>query len=140
MSYVRFDLPAGTENRKRVLLKLNGYNETDTSNFRFHVYAIPGAVWTPEDITWNNAPQLDKKEALITEVGQKSFMAGEVAFNHTKKDHYIDVTDVLAKHAGNTVTFALVRETRYMSDDEDKGKKVFIASADAVQRPELLCW
>jgi hypothetical protein len=141
VSYVRFNVSGkNLINAKRILLKVNGYNATDDSVFRFHVYGMPASEWNQQKLNWNNAPQLDKKEALITEVGQKAYVAGELAMSHQQKDHYLDVTQLVKAHAGKSITFALVRETRQLGDDEDKGKKVLIGSAESLHKPELLIW
>ncbi len=89
---------------------------------------------------WNNALLLDSKEALIKEVGQKAFVAGELAFINQQQDHMLDVTDLVKKHAGNGITFVLVRETRQLGDDEDKGKKVMISSGESTKKPTLEFW
>lgn len=50
----------------------------------------------------------------------------------------LDVTDLVKKHAGKGITFVLVRETRQLGDDEDKGRKVMIASLEGNSAPELI--
>jgi hypothetical protein len=141
VTYIRFDLAAKKlTNAKRILLKVNGSNATDDSVFRFHVYGMPANQWKPQTINWNNAPQLDKKEALITEVGQKAYVAGELAMKHQPKDHYLDVTQLVKAHAGKSITFALIRETRQLGDDYDKGKTIIISSNQSINKPELLIW
>jgi len=141
VSYIRFNLEGkNLSNAKRILLKVNGYNATDDSVFRFHVYGMPAGEWNQQTINWNNAPQLDKKEAMITQVGQKTYVAGELAMQHQQKDHYLDVTQLVKAHVGKSITFALVRETRQLGDDVDKGKKVIISSGQTLHKPELLIW
>ena len=80
------------------------------------------------------------KEALIKEVGQKAFVAGELAFTNQTQDHMLDVTDLVKKHAGKGITFVLVRETRQLGDDEDKGNKVFIKTIESNNKPEIFIW
>jgi len=141
VSFIRFDLSGKNLSKAgHILFKIYGCNSTDDSIFRFHVYGIVSNKWDQNMITWNNAPQLDKKEALIMNVGQKSFIAGEVAMNHTAKAHYLDVTQLIKKHGGKSITFALVRETRQLGDDSDKGKEIILASDESAHRPELLIW
>jgi hypothetical protein len=141
VSYIRFNLSGkNLAKAKRILLKVNGSNVSDTSTFRFHVYGMPANEWAQQTLSWKNAPQLDAKEALITGVGQKAYVAGELAMNNIKKNHFLDVTALVKKHAGKSVTFALVRETRQLGDDEDKGKKIMIDSSEGQAKPELLIW
>jgi hypothetical protein len=141
VSFIRFDLSGHKlAAAKRVLLKVNGYNATDDSVFRFHVYGMPASNWNQQTLTWSNSPQLDTKEALITQVGQRAYVAGELAMNHHQQNHYLDVTRLVKDHAGRSITFALVRETRQMGDDADKGKKVIINSAESQYKPELQIW
>jgi len=83
---------------------------------------------------------LDSKEALIKDVGQKAFVAGEVAFNNHFENHKLDVTDLIKKHAGKGITFVLVRETRQLGDDDDKGREVWIGSSKGRYQPTLEFW
>lgn len=134
VSYIRFDLsPTRTASASRILLKVHGSNVTDTAIYRFHVYGLPAGEW--KHLTWHTAPQLDAKEALIHEVGRKAFVAGELAMSHTPKDHWLDVTALIKTHAGSSITFALIRETRHTGDDADKSRTVEID-----ERPELIYW
>lgn len=141
VSFIRFDLsernPASVS---RVLLKVNGYNSTDTSLVRYHVYGIPSAKWDEGKLTWDTAPQLDCNEALIREVGLKAHVAGELAMNNIKKDHYLDVTGLVKDHAGRSITFALIRETRQLGDNEDKDRLVRISSRESSNAPQLEIW
>jgi hypothetical protein len=141
VSYIRFDLSAQNISRaSRILLKVYGSNVTDTAIFRFHVYGMPTAEWKQGSLTWATAPQLDDKEALIKGVGQKSFVAGELAMGHIPQLHYLDVTELVKKHGGRSITFAFVRETRQLGDDSDKGRKVVMGSLESDHRPQLECW
>lgn len=141
VSYIWFDLShTSTTSAQRILLKVNGYTNKTNGTFRLHVYGIPSHKWDQHKLNWNNAPLLDSKEALIKEVGQKAFVAGELAFTNQEQDHLLDVTDLVKKHAGNGITFVLVRETRQLGDDEDKGNKVIIGSLESNHKPELLYW
>ncbi|HEY4107661.1 discoidin domain-containing protein [Puia sp.] len=134
VSYIRFDeSKARAGSASRILLKVHGSNVTDTAVYRFHVYGLPTGAW--QKLTWQSAPQLDAKEALIKNVGRDAFVAGELAMDHTPKDHWLDVTDLVKRHAGTSITFALVRETRHTGDDADKGRTVVID-----KKPELLYW
>ncbi|HVW61306.1 MAG TPA: discoidin domain-containing protein [Puia sp.] len=141
VSYIRFDLTGGNIARAScILLKVYGSNITDTAVFRFHVFGMPANQWSQEKITWRTAPQLDAKEALIREVGQKAFVAGELAMDHTARVHYLDVTDLVKKHGGQSITFALVRETRQLGDDVDKGRTVVIDALEGGHPPALEYW
>jgi len=139
VAYLSFDLSAiAVSKTQKVLLKVNGYTNKTESPFRLHVYGIPGATWNEQTLNWNNAPLLDKTEALIQEVGQKAFVAGELAFTNKSENHYLDVTEQLKKHAGKNITFVLVRETRQLGDDEDKNKQVLIQSKETNNKPALI--
>jgi len=141
VSYIWFDLSkTSSTEAQRILLKVNGKTDKANSPFRLHVYGIPSSKWDQQKINWKNAPLLDSKEALIKEVGQKAFIAGELAFSTKQQDHILDVTDMVKKHAGKGITFVLVRETRQLGDDEDKGKKVMINSSESNNKPELIFW
>ena len=103
-----------------------------------HVYGIPDAQWNQQSIHWANAPLLDAREALIREVGQKAFVAGEIGFMDQQEDHMLDVTDLVKKHGKTGLSFAFIRETRQLGDDEDKGRQVRIVSGKEAEKPELI--
>jgi hypothetical protein len=140
-AYIWFDLSGhALSSSQRILLKVNGHTDKKEGPFRLHVYGIPSEKWDQQKLNWINAPLLDSREALIKEVGRKAFVAGEMAFGSQPEDHMLDVTDLVKKHAAAGITFVLVRETRQLGDDEDKGKKVIIGSLESDQRPELIFW
>ncbi|MEJ7691860.1 discoidin domain-containing protein [Daejeonella sp.] len=138
-AFIRFSPAKNTAGVSRALLKVNGRNATDTATMRFHVYAVPGAKWDEKGINWSNAPQLNN-EGFIKEVGRTAFVAGELAFNSTKMDHYLDVTDILKNHPAESYTFIMVRETRQMGDDEDKGRTISISSKEGQAAAQLEIW
>jgi hypothetical protein len=113
VAYMYFDIKK-QKNKKaqRIVLKVNGQVDKGNKPYRLHVYGIPSEKWDQQKLNWNNAPLLDSKEALIREVGQKAFVAGELAFNNKQQDHQLDVTDVINKHADIGITFVFIRETR----------------------------
>ena len=142
VSYVHFDLgnnkPAAI---KRTVLAINGHVDIGDRPYRLHVYGIPQQrAFDEKKVNWNTALLLDSKEALIKNVGTDAFVAGEIAFDMKDKYHYLDVTDLIKKHANNGITFVLVRETRQLGDDEDKGRKVIISSSKSTAKPKLQIW
>ncbi|MDQ8005885.1 MAG: discoidin domain-containing protein [Pedobacter sp.] len=140
VSYLKFDVSKiDLSKSQKIILSVNGKSSADAI-FRFHVYALPDISWEEDKINWKNAPLLDKREALITKVAEKAFVAGELAFSGIAANHYLDVTDVLKKHPGKTITFALVRESREMGDEVDKGKVVTIQSKETGLNPTLRVW
>lgn len=141
VAYVQFNMNSvDAASLQRVLLKVNGNTDKVKEPYRLHVYAVPTAEWKEKDLNWSNAPLLDSKEALVKGVGEKAFVAGEMAFTNQSKDHWLDVTELVKKHGSKNITFVLVRETRQLGDDEDKGKKVFIQSSESTHGPELIIW
>ncbi|MGE6220410.1 discoidin domain-containing protein [Nubsella zeaxanthinifaciens] len=143
VAYVGFDISALQKNvpRKAVLAIAGNVNDADRP-YRLHVYAITqDQLWTSKaNFNWNNAPYLDKNEALLKQVGTAAFIAGEMAFDRQKKYHYLDVTDLIKRHGKKQLTFVLVRETRQMGDDEDKGRRVSLTMPSEPQKPKLLLW
>lgn len=141
VAYVWFDLSnISVAKAQKAILKLNGYTDKTGAPYRLHVYGIPSDKWDQQKLSWGNALLLDSKEALINEVGQKAFVAGELAFTGDAKEHMLDVTALVKNHGGKGITFVLIRETRQLGDDEDKGYKVFIQSSETSNRPELIFW
>ncbi len=140
-SYIYFDLSQkNVQNAQKVLLDLNGYVDSGDEPFRVHVYGIPSNKWSQKNLTWNNAPLLDKKEALIKEVGQKTYVAGELGLTNESSQYMLDVTELVNKHADKGITFVVVRETRQLGDDADKGRKAIINSMESEKGPKLHFW
>jgi hypothetical protein len=73
-------------------------------------------------------------------VGQKAFVAGEIAFTNKEAMHWLDVTELVKRHAREGISFVLVRETRQLGDDEDKGFKVFITNKARDKAPAMVYW
>lgn len=139
VSYLYFDKIKNSKNAQKILLAVNG-KTSSSSTYRLHVYGIPSKKIMEDQINWNNAPQLDSTEALIQGVGQKAFVAGELAFNNTWKYHYLDVTEAVKKYGADGVSFVLVREVRYFGDNGDKGEKVMLRSKEGDEKPYLEVW
>lgn len=141
VAYIHFDLSkTNTATAQKIIVSVNGYADKGDHPYRLHVYAIPSAGFNPKKITWANAPQLDRSEALVTGVGKQAYVAGELAFNTKERYHHLDVTDLVKKHAGKGISFVFVRETRQLGDDEDKGRRVIISSSASGNKPKLEVW
>ncbi|MDR6783243.1 hypothetical protein ABIE26_000269 [Pedobacter africanus] len=141
VAYVYFDLSGKDMTRaKKVLVGFRGKAEQGIRPFRLHVYGIPGTGWDTEQLNWLNAPLLDKQEALIHDVGAKAFVAGELAFDTKDKYHQLDITEMARKYVKEGLTLVLVRETRQLGDDEDKGRKVLISAMEGTNKPLLEIW
>ncbi|QKJ33074.1 discoidin domain-containing protein [Mucilaginibacter mali] len=139
VSYIDFNTN-NIASAKRVLLKVNGKVNDDKGAYRLHVYAIPGTGLNAAKLNWKNAPLLDAKEALIHQVGQKAYVAGELAFDAKVQYHQLDVTDIVKNHQAQHITFVFVRETRELGDDNDKGREVQISSMESTLKPQLQVW
>lgn len=141
VAYIHFDLSkTNTTTAQKIIVSINGHVDKGNQPYRLHVYAIPSAGFNPKKITWVNAPQLDRSEALVTDVGKQAYVAGELAFDTKERYHHLDVTDLVKKHAGKGVSFVFVRETRQLGDDEDKGRRVTISSSASGNKPKLEVW
>jgi hypothetical protein len=141
VSYLSFKTPKDKSKIKKVLLNVTGKTDLGDNLFRMHVYAIPSEKINEKNINWKNAPHLDDKEALIENVGNPLKVAGEIGFSSEEKTHYLDVTDIILKNTSEVITFVLVRETRQLGDDEDKGRTVSIKSKESnSNKPSLEIW
>lgn len=142
VSYIHFDITKDKlRDLKKGILEVTGQVNKDQRAYRLHVYAIPNNDGIDNTkYNWNNALLLDSKEALIQQVGEKAFVAGQMVFDLQKRKHYLDVTDILAKHLDRGVTFVFVRETRQLGDDEDKGRQVSIQAQGGNNGPKLHLW
>lgn len=136
VAYINFkDLKV--KDAKKVIFSVKGSADKGSEPYRLHVYAIPSANWKQDKLNWQNAPQLDEKEALIREVGSKAVVAGELAFTSSAGWHHLDVTKLANDHVKENITFVLVRETRQLGDDADKGRTVKISSIESADKPKL---
>ena len=142
VAYIQFDVAQHKPSEiKRAVFAISGRADVGNKPYRLHVYAIPQPKgWDQKKITWANALLLDSKEALIKNVGTAAFVAGEIAFNQKESYHYLDVTEILKKHGDDAITFVLVRETRQLGDDEDKGRKVSLSASESGTAPKLQIW
>lgn len=140
VSYISFKVPTNKGKIKKVLLNVSGMVDSGTETFRLHVYAIPSETIKESKLNWKNAPHLDDQEALIENVGKPVKVAGEIAFTTNKKAHYLDVTNIILENPSEDITFVLLRETRQLGDDEDKGRAVIIESKEATSKPSLEIW
>jgi len=141
VSYLSFKTSKDKNNIKKVLLNITGKVDAGDKLFRMHVYAIPSEKINENTINWKNAPNLGDKEALIENVGNPLKVAGEIGFTSEEKTHYLDVTDIIVKNKSEDITFILVRETRQLGDDSDKGRTVLINSKEAQSNtPSLEIW
>jgi hypothetical protein len=139
VAYIDFNIQ-NTVNARRVILKVNGKVADDKGIYRLHVYAIPGKGWDQHKLIWKTAPQLDTKEALIHGVGRQAHIAGEIAFDNKESYHSLDVTNIIKNYPAKHITFILVRETRELGDDLDKGRQVNISSMESKLKPQLQVW
>ncbi len=142
VGYIHFDIAKNKlSGIKKGVLEVSGQVDQGDRPYRLHVYAIPNndGIDT-RSYTWNNALLLDRKEALIRQVGQGAFVAGQLAFDSEQRKHYLDVTDILKQQVDKGVTFVVVRETRQLGDDEDKGRQVSIHASGSNDGPKLHLW
>jgi hypothetical protein len=141
VAYIHFDLSKAHPNlAKKVIVGVSGASDKNVRPFRLHVYGIPDARWEQQTLNWQNAPLLDKNEALIKGVGEKAFVAGELAFDGKESYHQLDITEMVKRHVKQGLTLVFVRETRQLGDDEDKGRKVLIGSMGGQNKPRLEIW
>lgn len=141
VAYTYFDFDKkNIQNINTVLLKVNGSTNKTKEPYRIHVYGIPSTQWKADRLNWSNALLLNDKEPIINEVGQKAFIAGEIAFTHNNEDHYLDITTLAKKYASTGLTFVMIRETRQLGDDGDKNYQVSINKSTSQERPTLIYW
>ncbi len=140
VSYIHFDPSVhGPPDNNLSLLGINGYVDRGEEPMRIHVYGFPSEEWEETKLTWNNAPNLDRDEALIRNVGSDVFIAGQIAFDQNEKYRYLDVTRHVQDNPGG-ITFVLVRETRHIGDYGDKGRKVIISSRESDNKPLIISY
>ncbi len=123
----------------RMILEVHG-KVSGSEPYRLHVYAIPSASGLPARLSWTNAPLLNAREALVDSVGQRAFVAGELAFDSIARYHRLDITDLVKKHPADNYVFVFIRETRQLGDDGDKGRTVLIDGSKTGFKPLLRYW
>ncbi len=140
VSYIHFDPSVHSlPDNNLSLLGINGYVDRGEEPMRIHVYGFPSGQWEENKLTWNNAPNLESGEALIKNVGSEVFVAGQIAFNQTRRYHYLDVTRHINNHPQG-ITFVVVRETRHIGDYGDKGRNVIISSRESDRKPVIISY
>jgi hypothetical protein len=140
VSYISYKLPKNKESVKKVLFNITGKVDGGEKPFRCHVYAIPSKKINERLLNWDNASHLDVSEALLHDVGDLVKVVGEIAFSNIEKNHYLDVTAVILNNYAEEITFVLIRETRQLGDDEDKGRTLIIKSKESNKAPSLDFW
>lgn len=140
VSYIKFDLSkVGKKEINTALLKVCG-NSSAKSLYRFHVYALDNNVWDEETLNWENAPNLDKEQVRITDVGNTARVVGEMVVNKNASYHQLDVTALVRNCEKTEITFVLIRELRHLGDDDDNSKVCFFGTKESANKPVLSIW
>ena len=138
--YMQFDLNRiNKEKLNAAVLSVYAKSSTE-SPFRLHVYAIENKFWKEKSISWENAPNLNREDFIISGAGRSAHFAGELVAGQTPGDCSLDVTKILRKTQGRYITFVFIREVRQLGDDSDNGKKLIIYSKESENKPLLMCW
>jgi len=130
---VQFNWKAAlAEKANQVLLSVVAEANRPGQPFRMHVYYIPEASWKASTLQWNNAPGWDGEHLRMKKVGTAVHVAGEWGID--KAGNYtLDITEIIKKYNAGKGTFVLLRETRQLGDDEDKGRVVRISTLPHLQ-------
>jgi hypothetical protein len=142
VSYLKFNTAGiNLSQVKRAILRVNGRNPIDGVDMSVHAYGISNDSWNESTITWNNAPNLDPSSPKITGVGSTAFPVGHLSFDSVSQIVRMDVTDYVKNHPDSTLSFALIRESRYANDNSDDGRHAIIDTREAASgRPYLELW
>lgn len=138
VSYIKFDL-SKVDSVNAALLQVYGYS-SDKSPYRFHVYALDNSGWDESSLNWNNAPDLEKEQARMTQVGNTVHVAGEIVADGNACYHQLDVTSLVRKCKQKEITFVLIRELRQLGDDSDNGKSCSFGTKESENKPMLSIW
>lgn len=140
VSYIKFDL-SGMDKSKLNAAILQVYGSTSSASpYRFHVYALDNSNWDENTLHWNNAPNLDRDQVRVTDVGHTAHVAGEIAVDGTASNHQLDVTSLIRKCDQSEITFVLIREVRQLGDDSDNNKQCFFGTRESANKPALTVW
>ena len=121
------------------LLQIYG-NSSDKHSYRFHVYALDNCDWNEMSLNWNNAPNLDREQMRITQVGNTAHVAGEIVVDKNASYHQLDVTGLVRKCKQKEITFALIRELRQLGDDSDNERNCYFDTKESNNKPVLSIW
>jgi hypothetical protein len=140
ISYIKFDL-SGVDKSKINAAILQVYGSSSaTSPYCFHIYALDNSDWDENTLNWNIAPNLEKEQVRITDVGNTAHVAGEIAVNGTASYHQLDITSLVRKRRQPEITFVLIREVRQLGDDSDNNKYCSFGTKESVNKPVLSIW
>ena len=140
VSYLKFDLSGmNKEEMNAAILRLYGSSSTK-SPYRFHVYALDNSNWDESTLNWKNAPNLEKDQVRVTDVGNAAHVAGEIVVTETASWHQLDVTSLIRKCRQSEITFVLIREVRQLGDDSDNNKNSSFGTRESVNKPALIVW
>lgn len=123
VALVGFSLkPAEVARASRILLRFEG-RANKIGEFRFHLYAAGRSFGriTPGQLA------IDPAEPRMLQPGQRWLVAGQSSLSEQSCERYIDLTEVVKRHASQGLTVAFVRELREAGDDYDQGVVAEIA-------------
>lgn len=140
VSYIKFDLlKVDKKEINAALLKVCGRSSAK-SPYRFHVYTLDNNSWDEGTLNWENAPNLDKEQVRVTNVGSTARVAGEIAVDKNESYHQLDVTALIRNCKQSEITFVLIRELRQLGDDDANGKSCSFGTKESGNTPVLSVW
>lgn len=138
ISYIKFDL-SKVDNINAALFQIHG-SSSDKHPYRFHVYTLDNCGWDETSLNWNNAPNLDREQMRVTQVGNTAHVAGEIVVGKNASYHQLDVTELVRKCKRKEITFVLIREARQLGDDSDNGRRCCLDTKESDNKPILSIW
>ncbi len=140
VSYIKFDLSDVNKSKiNAAILQVYG-NASSGSPYRFHVYALDNNDWEEHTLNWNNAPNLEREQVRVTEVGSTAHVAGEIVVDDKAAYRQLDVTTLIRKCQQSEITFVLIREVRQLGDDSDNNKSCSFATRESANKPLITLW
>jgi hypothetical protein len=140
-AYIKFDTGSTNLSQvKQAILKVYGTKNSvrPTTPLAVNVYVVNNDTWTEGSITGNNAPNLNKNAAFVTDVGNTADIAGILTYVNEGEYAAVDVTKYVKEHPDGNITFALVREKRYPGLGEVKDTEYFtLDSKEGTNKPIL---
>lgn len=140
VSYLKFDLSGvDRQHLNAAIFQVYG-NATGSTPYRFHVYALDDNSWAEHTLNWNNAPNLEREQVRITDVGSTAHVAGELVMDGTAEYHLLDVTGLLRNCRQQEITFVLIREVRQLGDDADKDRSCSLGTKESGNGARMVIW
>ena len=147
ISFLKFKLPEGTADVQRAVLELHGQSKNTHAfdgGFLFRVYAVEEAEWVENEITAEDAPNVNRTVSAMKEVDEHNYPVGHATCFNAPSSMSVDVTQAAQKARNNNrdeLNFVLIREVHWPNENTDSVSAVLSSrEAGPEKSPKLHLW